>query len=128
MSDIFELQNQVYKPTEKALQLLAKIYVGNENYAQTRGKSNRNQGRVRRCFGCITNTSYGVKVDGITRAFDQFIDLQLQNASSGLSFATSQTLILEKLEQVLHLRHYSINKLNDLRLSTFATLQTGCKK
>ena len=40
-------------------------------------------------------------VDGITRAFDEFIEVQLNNASSDLSSSTSQALILEKLERVL---------------------------
>ena len=45
-----------------------------------------------------SHTSYGVVVDGISRAFDEFIEVQLNNASSDLSSSTSQTLILEKLE------------------------------
>ena len=67
------------------------------------------------------SSSYGVKVDGVVRAFDQFIDVQLQKASSGLSFSTSQTLILEKLEQVLRPGEKTVaNKLQDF----FATLST----
>ena len=55
------------------------------------------------------------------RAFDQFIDVQLQKASSGLSFSTSQTLILEKLEQVLRPGEKTVaNKFQDF----FASLST----
>ena len=50
----------------------------------------------------ISNTSgLGVRMGGITRAFDQFLDLQLQNASSSFSFSKSKSEVLDRLEDVL---------------------------
>ena len=50
----------------------------------------------------ISKTSgLGVRMGGITRAFDQFLDLQLQNASSSFSFSKSKSEILNRLEDVL---------------------------
>jgi flagellar hook-associated protein 1 FlgK len=50
----------------------------------------------------ISKTSgLGVRMGGITRAFDQFLDLQLQNASSSFSFSKSKSEILDRLENVL---------------------------
>ena len=57
-----------------------------------------------------SHTSYGVMVDGISRAFDKFIEVQLNNASSDLSSSTSQTLILEKLERVLRPSEMTVSK------------------
>jgi len=50
----------------------------------------------------ISKTSgLGVRMGGITRAFDQFLDLQLQNASSSFSFSKSKSEIFNRLEDVL---------------------------
>ena len=50
----------------------------------------------------ISNTAgFGVKIDGITRAFDQFIDAQMQSATSGFSFSESHAVVLSQLEQVI---------------------------
>ena len=50
----------------------------------------------------VSNTAgFGVRVDGITRAFDQFIDTQLQSAASNFSFSTSQAMVLNQLETVV---------------------------
>ena len=50
----------------------------------------------------LSNTAgYGVKIDGITRSFDQFIENQLHTATSGFSFSTAQATVLNQLEQVV---------------------------
>ena len=50
----------------------------------------------------LSNTSgLGVRMGGITRAFDQFLDLQLQNSSSSFSFAKSKSEVLSRLESTL---------------------------
>ena len=45
------------------------------------------------------SSGLGVRMGGITRAFDQFLDLQLQNASSSFSFAKSKAEVLDRLEK-----------------------------
>ena len=95
--------------------------VGNENYARREVNLAEVKSASADVLSISPSSSYGVKVDGVVRAFDQFIDVQLQKASSGLSFSTSQTLILEKLEQVLRPGEKTVaNKLQDF----FATLST----
>ena len=50
----------------------------------------------------ISNKSgLGVRMSGITRSFDQFLDLQLQQASSSFSFSKSKGEMLDRLENVL---------------------------
>ena len=50
----------------------------------------------------ISKTSgLGVRMAGVTRAFDQFLDLQLQSSSSSFSFAKSKSEVLARLENVL---------------------------
>ena len=73
----------------------------------------------------ISNTAgYGVRIDGISRAFDQFIDMQLQSATSGFSFSTSQALILNQLEQVVRPSQGSVSqRLQELFASLNAVAQ-----
>ena len=42
-----------------------------------------------------------MRTDGITRAFDQFIDIQLQNAKSNFSFSQAQTQVYNQLENIV---------------------------
>ena len=59
----------------------------------------------------ISNSAgYGVKIDGITRAFNQFIDIQLQNAASGFAFSTAQATVLNQLEQVVRPTQGSVSQ------------------
>lgn len=123
MSDIFGIAKSGLQAYRESLATTGQniANVGNENYARREVNLTEIRAGSADVLAVSPNTSYGVKVDGITRAFDQFIDLQLQNASSGLSFATSQTLILEKLEQVLRPSDTTVStKLNDF----FASLST----
>ena len=49
----------------------------------------------------ISNRSgLGVRVGDITRAFDQFLDIKLQNATSSYSFAQSKSEVFEQLETI----------------------------
>ena len=123
MSDIFGIAKSGLQAYKESLATTGQniANVGNENYARREVNLTEVRAASADVLAVSTNTSYGVKVDGITRAFDQFIDLQLQKASSGLSFATSQTLILEKLEQVLRPSDSTVStKVNDF----FASLST----
>ena len=50
----------------------------------------------------LSNTNgLGVRMGGITRAFDQFLDIQLQNSASSFSFAKSKSEVLNRLETIL---------------------------
>ena len=123
MSDIFGIAKSGLQAYKESLATTGQniANVGNENYARREANLTEVRSGSADVLSVSPSSSYGVKVDGITRAFDQFIDLQLQKASSSLSFATSQTLILEKLEQVLRPSQATIaNKLSDF----FASLST----
>ena len=123
MSDIFGIAKSGLQAYKESLATTGQniANVGNENYARREANLTEVKSGSADVISISPSSSYGVKVDGIVRAFDQFIDVQLQKASSGLSFSTSQTLILEKLEQVLRPGEATVaNKLQDF----FSSLST----
>ena len=123
MSDLFGIAKSGLQAYKESLATTGQniANVGNENYARREANLTEVRSASADVLAVSSNISYGVKIDGITRAFDQFIDLQLQKATSGLSFATSQTLVLEKLEQVLRPSDSTVStKLNDF----FSALST----
>ena len=99
MSDIYGIAKSGLQAYKESLATTGQniANVGNENYARREVNLTEVRSATADVLSISSNTSYGVKIDGITRAFDQFIDLQLQTASSGLSVATALTLILAKL-------------------------------
>ena len=123
MSDIFGIAKSGLQAYKEGLATTGQniANVGNENYARREVNLTEVKSATSDVLSISSSKNYGVKVDGIVRAFDQFIDVQLQKASSGLSFSTSQTLILEKLEQVLRPGEKTVaNKFQDF----FASLST----
>ena len=123
MSDIFGIAKSGLQAYKESLATTGQniANVGNENYARREANLVEVRSGSADVLSISPSSSYGVKIDGITREFDQFIDVQLQKASSGLSFATSQTLILENLAQVLRPSEATVaNKLQDF----FASLST----
>ena len=123
MSDIFGIAKSGLQAYKEGLATTGQniANVGNENYARREANLAEIKSGSADVLSISPSSSYGVKVDGIVRAFDQFIDIQLQKASSGLSFSTSQTLVLEKLEQVLRPGEATVaNKLQEF----FASLST----
>ena len=123
MSDIFGIAKSGLQAYKEGLATTGQniANVGNENYARREANLAEVKSGSADVLSISPSSSYGVKVDGIVRAFDQFIDVQLQKASSGLSFSTSQTLILEKLEKVLRPGEATVaNKIQDF----FASLST----
>ena len=122
MSDIFGIAKSGLQAYKEGLATTGQniANVGNENYARREVNLTEIKSATSDVLSISSSKNYGVKVDGIVRAFDQFIDVQLQKASSGLSFSTSQTLILEKLEQVLRPGEKTVaNKFQDF----FASLR-----
>ena len=102
MSDIYGIAKSGLQAYKEGLATTGQniANVGNEAYARrdapiSEVKSGSEVLQISHTAG------YGVRIDGITRAFDQFIDIQLQNATSGFSFSTSQAVILDQLEQVV---------------------------
>ena len=102
MSDIYGIAKSGLQAYKEGLATTGQniANVGNEAYARrdapiSEVKSGSEVLQISHTAG------YGVRIDGITRAFDQFIDMQLQNATSGFSFSTSQAVILDQLEQVV---------------------------
>ena len=123
MSDIFGIAKSGLQAYKEGLATTGQniANVGNENYSRREANLTEVRSGSADVLSVSPSSSYGVKVDGIVRAFDQFIDVQLQKASSGLSFSTSQTLVLQRLEQVLRPGEATVaNKLQDF----FASLST----
>ena len=103
MSDLFGIARSGIKAYKESLATTGQniANAGNTNYARREAKLTEIKSGSADVLSVDSHTSYGVMVDGITRAFDEFIEVKLNNASSDLSSSTSQALILEKLERVL---------------------------
>ena len=99
MSDLFGIARSGIKAYKESLATTGQniANAGNTNYARREAKLTEIKSGSADVLS-VNSTSHGVMVDGITRAFDEFIEVQLSNASSDLSSSTSQALILEKLD------------------------------
>ena len=86
MSDIFGIAKSGLQAYKESLATTGQniANVGNENYA--RREANLAEVRAGSADGLAISpsSSYGVEVDGSTRAFDQIIDVRWQEDSSGL--------------------------------------------
>ena len=111
MSDIYGIAKSGLQAYKEGLATTGQniANVGNEAYARREAhisevKSGSDALQISNSAG------YGVKIDGITRAFNQFIDIQLQNAASGFAFSTSQATVLNQLEQVVRPTQGSVSQ------------------
>ena len=111
MSDIYGIAKSGLQAYKEGLATTGQniANVGNEAYAKREApiseiKSGSDVLQISKSAG------YGVKVDGITRAFDKFIDVQLQNATSGFSFSTAQATVLNQLEQIVRPSGVSVSQ------------------
>ena len=126
MSDLFGIAKSGIKAYKESLATTGQniANVGNENYARREANLTEIRSSSADVLAVNSNSSYGVKVDGITRAFDEFIEMQLQTASADLSFATSQTLILDRLEKVLLPNEMTVSK----KLQDFLLVYLLCQR
>ena len=111
MSDIYGIARSGLQAYKEGLATTGQniANVGNESYSRREApisevKSGSDALQISNSAG------YGVKIDGITRAFDEFIDIQLQNAASGFAFSTSQATVLNQLEQVVRPSQGSVSQ------------------
>ena len=111
MSDIYGIAKSGLQAYKEGLATTGQniANVGNEAYARREAhisevKSGSDALQISNSAG------YGVKIDGITRAFNQFIDIQLQNAASGFAFSTAQATVLNQLEQVVRPTQGSVSQ------------------
>ena len=111
MSDIYGIAKSGLQAYKEGLATTGQniANVGNEAYARREAhisevKSGSDALQISNSAG------YGVKIDGITRAFNQFIDIQLQNAASGFAFSTSHATVLNQLEQVVRPTQGSVSQ------------------
>src|SRR6056300_688730 len=75
--------------------------VGNDAYSRREASISELKSGSPDVLQVSENLSFGVKVDGITRAFDQFIETQLHDSKSNFSFSESQTNVLNQLESII---------------------------
>ena len=66
--------------------------VGTEGYSRRDASIEEISSAKADVLSLSNSAGLGVRMGGITRAFDQFLDLQLQNSSSSFSFAKSIAL------------------------------------
>ena len=111
MSDIFGIAKSGLQAYKEGLATTGQniANVGNEAYA--RREAPTSEVTSGKDVLQVSNTAgFGVRVDGITRAFDQFIDTQLQSAASSFSFSTSQATVLNQLETVVRPAEGSVSQ------------------
>ena len=111
MSDIYGIAKSGLQAYKEGLATTGQniANVGNEDYARREAPISEVKSGSDALQ--ISNTAgYGVKIDGITRAFDEFIDIQLQNAASGFAFSTAQATVLSQLEQVVRPSQGSVSQ------------------
>ena len=103
MSDIYGIAKSGLQAYKERLAVTGQniANVGNEGYARREAVVGEVKSSSADVLQLSQNTSFGVKIDGITRAFDQFISTQLHSSQSNYSFAESQTLILNKIEELM---------------------------
>ena len=111
MSDIYGIARSGLQAYKEGLATTGQniANVGNESYSRREAPISEVKSGAD-ALQISNSAGYGVKIDGITRAFDEFIDIQLQNAASGFSFSTSQATILNQLEQVVRPSQGSVSQ------------------
>lgn len=103
MSDIYGIAKSGLQAYKERLAVTGQniANVGNDGYARREAVIGEVKSSSADVLQLSQNTSFGVKIDGITRAFDQFITTQLHSSQSHYSFAESQTLILNRIEELI---------------------------
>ena len=123
MSDIYTIAKSGLKAYKEGLATTGQniANVGNEAYSRREASISEVKSGSPDVLQLSENLSFGVKVDGITRAFDQFIDIQLQNAKSKFSFSQAQTQVYNQLENIVRPESGSVSqRINEF----FAALST----
>ena len=111
MSDIYGIAKSGLQAYKEGLATTGQNIANVGNEAYSRREASISEVKSSTDVLQVSNTAgFGVKVDGITRAFDQFIDTQLQSAASGFSFSTSQALVLNQLETVVRPAEGSVSQ------------------
>ena len=125
MSDIYGIAKSGLQAYKEGLATTGQniANVGNKDYA--RREAPVSEVKSSNDVLQVSNTAgFGVKVDGITRAFDQFIDTQLQSAASSFYFSPSQAVVLNQLETVVRPAEGSVSqKIQELFSSLNAVAQ-----
>ena len=103
MSDIYNIAKSGLKTYKEGLATTGQniANVGNEAYARREIQISEVKSGSADVLQMSDNISFGVKIDGIVRAFDQYIEMQLHDAKSGFNYSKSKTEILDRLENVV---------------------------
>ena len=107
MSDIYNIAKSGLKTYKEGLATTGQniANVGNEAYARREIQISEVKSGSADVLQMSDNISFGVKIDGIVRAFDQYIEMQLHDAKSGFNYSKSKTEILNRYSTlfILHL-------------------------
>ena len=95
MGDLFDIGKAGIGAYKNALAATGQniANVGTEGYARRDASIEEISGANADVLTISNTSGLGVRMGGITRAFDQFLDLQLQNASSSFSFSKSNFIV-----------------------------------
>ena len=103
MGDLFDIGKSGLSAYKNSLAATGQniANVGTEGYARRDASIEEISTANADTLSISKSSGLGVRMGGITRAFDQFLDLQLQNTSSSFAFAKSKAEVLDRLENVL---------------------------
>ena len=112
MSDIYNIAKSGLKTYKEGLATTGQniANVGNEAYARREIQISEVKSGSADVLQMSDNISFGVKIDGIVRAFDQYIETQLHDAKSGFNYSKSKTEILDRLENVVRPAEGSVSQ------------------
>ena len=112
MSDIYNIAKSGLKTYKEGLATTGQniANVGNEAYARREIQISEVKSGSADVLQMSDNISFGVKIDGIVRAFDQYIEMQLHDAKSGFNYSKSKTEILDRLENVVRPAEGSVSQ------------------
>jgi flagellar hook-associated protein 1 FlgK len=112
MSDIYNIAKSGLKTYKEGLATTGQniANVGNEAYARREIQISEVKSGSADVLQMSDNISFGVKIDGIVRAFDQYIEMQLHDAKSGFNYSKSKTEILDRLENIVRPAEGSVSQ------------------
>jgi len=103
MSDLYSIAKSGLQAYKEQLATTGQniANVGNDGYARRETLLAEIKHTSADVLQISNQTGFGVKVDGVIRAFDEFINTQLHTTQSNFSFSDTQTSILAQLEQIV---------------------------
>ena len=103
MADLFDIGKMGISAYKSALATTGQniANVGNDSYVRRDATIEELTGSSADVLSISNSSGLGVRIGEITRAFDKFLDIKLQSATSSYSFAKSKSEVFDQLETTL---------------------------